>query len=633
MNFFLFIFASIQLPLNLSLDFHGGSIKNPSHLIISPMFFQTRHFSFVNLRFYKSLQTSFYLSNQISLKIHNSLFSKFLESVIRSSNYSYQQKCENNRVTNQGTAYFYSVDIDGCTFNSITTTSSSRQGGAIGLQNMDELRINECTFISCSSYQGGAFWIYNCKDLIVTKVTIESCSSLNDGSGGFVVMGSKFFISHVLVSKSYEGSNGGTGIVYIKESEGVFKYTTFNENTAKYMDNVYDLYAYLAFVSCTNIVVNDICFNYASIITGRPFMKMIIQDCSFSESPGVDKLTFPDFQIYDQSSLVVTQNQNNPIGNYRTSFNSTQDDECHMDFYVFNLGIVKPTPTLSLMATPTISPTQSATSSPSFSPTETPFPTVSQTPTESPEGTPFPSETPTLSPTETPTESPTETPTESPTQSPTETPTQSPTETPTETPTKSPTESPTQSPTESPTQSPLETPTQSPTESPTQSPTESPTQSPTESPTQSPLETPTQSPTQSPTETPSHTPSISSIIPPTNTPSLSIYIDTPSANISISDEESYFETPLFVESNSFIPTYFLPDSKETNSISIPTIIIISVIIFIIIITIIIVLIIFCKKERVAYINENTESSVDYELPLLDDFGVDSDDAILLPGQI
>ena len=353
MLFFLVFHQCLSFTSNLTIDFHGGMIKNPEYLIVSTYFKIAKQISIYNSFFSKSFSTSIFHSKGSSIRIHKSSFLHYLEPGIRTIRNIYNPGCNTGRISNQGSAYFDSVEVIGCTFDNLGSQSSGMQGGAIGLQNMQYLRIQDCVFTNCNAVQGGAFWIYQCQDLSIVNTRVSNCQSGRSGSGGFIIMNSNIHVSQVLVNNCYEGSDGSTGTVYIQNCQGVFQYTTLSNNNAKNVQNTINLYAYLAFQGCTNFQVSDICFDYTDALTGQPFMKMLVQDCTFSQQPGVDKITFPQFEESKQmGDLIFVLDQNEPV-NPQTAFNSTQNSICHLDNYVFNVGIVTPSET-HLFQTPSL---------------------------------------------------------------------------------------------------------------------------------------------------------------------------------------------------------------------------------------------------------------------------------------
>jgi hypothetical protein len=200
---------------------------------------------------------------------------------------------------------------------------------------------------------------------------------------------------------------------------------------------------------------------------------------------------------------------------------------------------------------PNVTPTNtpSNSSTPSNTPTNTGTPTQTSTPTITPTPTNLPIQTPSVTSTNTQTPTNTSTPTNTNTQTSTQTSTPTSTNTQTPTNTSTPTNTNTQTPTTTNTQTPTNTPTPSVTTGLTPTATETPTQTPTNTSTNTP--TNTETPTNTPTETPTTTPTQTptNTKTPTNTPTPSVTIGlTPTAT------ETTTPTPTNTPTNTRTPT-------------------------------------------------------------------------------
>ena len=346
---------------------------NPNYFFASPLLTKSNSLSISNSFFHKSFTFSFCLSKFTSFYLKKTIFNFYIQSVILSSDVvvPHYLKC-NNQI--QGNNKNEKYSIEDCTFDSIGNINSD---GAIRIQNAESLFISQCFFLKCKGVDGGGIWAYNVINIIFSKNHFSECKSGVRGSSAFVIMNCNFKISQILVDNCHESSDYQTGIVYIKNSIGTFSHSTFINNTGKIRNPKH--YAYVAFESCEDVNATDLCFCYQDIDAGLNFMKILFEKCNYI----VQNIVFPSFE-YSADNLIITDQSVNKNNNFKYIFNDTQNKICHIDDFIFEEGIVPPTPTQSPKESLSRSPSPSSSQIPIETPTETPIETPTEIPIETP---------------------------------------------------------------------------------------------------------------------------------------------------------------------------------------------------------------------------------------------------------
>ena len=181
---------------NVTLDFAGMRLRNPSLMFSLPAASSPFKLSFRGLHALKSLssllRTSSYLS-KFALDVSNCRFSEFLDTPIALSlatlDYTGKEYDGDATGIERGSVcsncQYDSITVSNCVFRNCNTRAEPgifRSGGALGILKANAVRVTGCTFTACSEVNtggsgGGAIYVAESDSLYVEQSTFTDCTA------------------------------------------------------------------------------------------------------------------------------------------------------------------------------------------------------------------------------------------------------------------------------------------------------------------------------------------------------------------------------------------------------------------------------------------------------------------------